>query len=273
MSLFGDFMKYDPSYILIFTDGACTGNPGPGGWGSVVVLPNGTVHELGDGNPQTTNNRMEMVAALRALAILEEPQGDIILYTDSQYLINGITKWVFGWRSRGWKSAEGKDVANRDLWEELVRQVARVKPATIKWKYVRGHSGYPGNERCDQIAVSFATKKPDRLYVGPLDGYFVDLSELPPEDEMTSSSKNGSAKGSVKKGSSAAKSGKKTYLSLVRGVVTRHMTWPECDRVVKGVPAKYKKCESGKDERETLRSWGVNPESIKIEGAPSPFND
>ena len=267
-------MKYDSSYTLIFTDGACSGNPGPGGWGSIVVLPTGMVHELGDGNPQTTNNRMELVSALRALAILEEPKGDIVLYTDSQYLINGITKWVFGWKSRGWKSAEGKDVANRDLWEELIRQVARVKPATVKWKYVRGHSGYPGNERCDQIAVSYSMKKPERLYVGPLDGYFVDLSELPPEDDMPSGSKSGSSKGfSSAKNSAGSKGGKKTYLSLVRGVVTRHATWPECDKVVKGVAAKYKKCESGKDERETLRSWGVNPDSTRIEGAPSPFND
>src|SRR5271156_5629559 len=178
-------MSESISSILIFTDGACSGNPGPGGWGSIVTLPDGKVHELGGGVRDTTNNRMEMVAAIRALAMLElSAQSPIVLYTDSTYVIRGITQWIWGWRSRGWKNAEGKDVANRELWEELSRQVARLKPSTIEWKYVRGHAGFPGNERCDQIAVSFATGQPEQLYVGPLDGYFVDLNEVPDEDPL-----------------------------------------------------------------------------------------
>ncbi len=169
----------------IFTDGACSGNPGPGGWACIVALPDGTVHELGGNNRETTNNRMELAATIRGLAMLEAgEQRPIILYTDSTYVIRGITQWIFGWRSRGWKSAEGKDVANRDLWEELLRQVMRLKPSIVDWKYVRGHSGYPGNERCDEIAVSFAKSKPEKLYVGPIDGYFVDLTHLPTEDSL-----------------------------------------------------------------------------------------
>ncbi len=168
-------MTLASSSILIYTDGACTGNPGPGGWACIVSLPDGTVHEMGGGVKETTNNRMEMAAAIRALAMLElkEPT-PIVLYTDSSYVIKGITQWIWGWRSRGWKSADGKDVANRDLWEELLRQVTRLKPSNVDWRYVRGHSGYAGNERCDEIAVSYAKNKPDHLYVGSRDGYFID---------------------------------------------------------------------------------------------------
>jgi ribonuclease HI len=264
-------MKVDPSSILIFTDGACTGNPGPGGWASIVALPDGTVHELGGGNRDTTNNRMEMAAAIRALAMLEDiGSTKIVLYTDSTYLIRGITQWIFGWRARGWKSAEGKDVANRDLWEELSRQVARLKPATIDWKYVRGHSGYPGNERCDQIAVSFAANKPEPLYVGSRDGYFVDLSELPEEDSLPEPKKGGSGKGSGSASGGSSGGGSKgagpvTYLSYLGGVVTRHSTWAACERVVKGRPAKFKKAKSATEEKEILKSWGLDPDSTKIE--------
>jgi len=247
-----------PSPTVIFTDGACTGNPGPGGWGSIVALPDQTIHELGGGNKDTTNNRMEMAAAIRALAILEPTptQSTILLYTDSTYLIRGITQWIWGWRSRGWKSAEGKDVANRDLWEELSRHVARLKPADIDWKYVRGHSGYPGNERCDVIAVSFAKGKPEPLYVGPRDGYFVDLENLPESQDLPErSSTAGSSKGG---GSSGKSSGPVTYLSYYNGVVLRHSTWGACERVVKGRNAKFKKAKSAQEEKEILVSWGLD---------------
>src|SRR6185437_6667251 len=141
----------DNPAIVIFTDGACSGNPGPGGWGSIIALPDGTVREIGGADRQTTNNRMEMAAAIRALQLIETPVTcPVIIYTDSVYVIRGITQWIWGWRSRGWKSAEGKDIANRDLWEELSRQVARLKPTTTDWKYVRGHSAMP--------ATSAATK-------------------------------------------------------------------------------------------------------------------
>ncbi len=246
--------------ILIFTDGACTGNPGPGGWASIVSLPDGTVHELGGGNPATTNNRMEMAAAIRALAMLELTEANkIILYTDSTYLIRGITQWIWGWRSRGWKSAEGKDVANRDLWEELLRQVTRLKPSTLEWKYVRGHAGYPGNERCDEIAVAFAKFKPEPLYVGPLDGYFVDLNDLPDEQALPEPKKAG-----VKSSSTAKEaSGPVSYLSYHGGIVERHSTWAECERRVKGQSnAKFKKIKSLQEERETLTGWGLNGKSV-----------
>jgi ribonuclease HI len=245
-----------PSSTLIFTDGACTGNPGPGGWASIVALPDGTIRELGGSAPATTNNRMEMAATIRALATLEPTDATtIVLYTDSTYVIRGITQWIWGWRSRGWKNAEGKDVLNRDLWEELSRQVARLKPSTIDWKYVRGHSGFPGNERCDEIAVSFAKGNPESLYVGPRDGYFVDLNQVPDDAELPEPKKSGGSNGASK-----TSTGPTTYLSLHGGVVQRHSTWAECERRVKGQSnAKFKKAKSAQEEKEILKGWGLNP--------------
>lgn len=254
--------------VLVFTDGACTGNPGPGGWASIVSLPDGTVRELGGGVPQTTNNRMELSATIHALAILE-PQNPckITLYTDSTYVIRGITQWIWGWRAKGWKSAEGKDVANRELWEELLRQVTRLKPATVDWKYVRGHNGNPGNERCDFIAVSFATGKPERLYSGPRDAYFVDLDELPEEESLSEQKKSaGTARSGKPAGaSSKSASGPTTYLSYLGGIVTRHSTWADCEKHVKGRSnARFKKAKSAEEEKAILRSWGLDP-SISIQ--------
>ena len=141
----------------IYTDGACTGNPGPGGWGVVVYFSDGSVYELGGNTAQTTNNRMEMQAALAALEFLSESkqQEFITLYSDSQYLINGVTKWVKGWKKKGWKTAEGKPVLNQELWESL----DKLNSKQVNWQYVRGHAGNIGNERCDAIATAFAKGK------------------------------------------------------------------------------------------------------------------
>jgi len=264
-------MVTDSKITTIFTDGACSGNPGPGGWACIVALPDGTVHELGGDNRETTNNRMELAATIRSLAMLEVGEKrPIVLYTDSKYVIQGITQWIFGWRTRGWKSAEGKDVANRELWEELLRQVTRLKPSVIEWKYVRGHNGNPGNERCDEIAVSFAKGKPEKLYVGPIEGYFVDLTQLPEEESIASSKSTSATKGGAGSGSTtssasnkgaaskAAPSGPVTYLSYHNGVLKRHSTWPECEKHVKGQSnAKFKKVKSAQEEREVLASWGI----------------
>lgn len=145
----------------IYTDGACTGNPGPGGWGVVVYFTDGSVHELGGGDPQTTNNRMEMQAATEALAFIadRDPSEAIPLYTDSKYLQKGITQWIKGWKRKGWKTAQGKPVLNQDLWETLDRLNSKL----VQWRYVKGHSGNRGNDRCDEIARAFATGGNPRL--------------------------------------------------------------------------------------------------------------
>ncbi len=134
--------------IIIHTDGACSGNPGPGGWGAILEW-NGHRKELKGGEPETTNNRMEMMAAIKALKALKRSDKDVILITDSVYLRDGITKWIHGWKKRGWKTADKKPVKNVDLWQEL-DELARAHK--IEWRWVKGHAGDPGNERADELA-------------------------------------------------------------------------------------------------------------------------
>ncbi|MGH8497172.1 MAG: ribonuclease HI [Gammaproteobacteria bacterium] len=135
------------SRVSIYTDGACRGNPGPGGWGAVLEA-NGREKELFGGERLTTNNRMELTAAIRALEALKRPC-KVVLYTDSQYLRNGISEWIAGWKLRGWRTAARKPVKNADLWQALDALVAQHE---IEWRWVRGHSGHGGNERADRLA-------------------------------------------------------------------------------------------------------------------------
>jgi ribonuclease HI len=133
--------------VEIFTDGACSGNPGPGGWGAVLRC--GTMEkELSGSEPQTTNNRMEMMAAIAALESLKRPSR-VKLTTDSQYLKDGLTKWLPGWIRKGWKTADNKPVKNVDLWQRLQ---AAMKTHEVELSWVRGHNGHPENERCDALA-------------------------------------------------------------------------------------------------------------------------
>ena len=162
--------------IVIYADGACSGNPGPGGWGSILALPHGKhyaeVIELGGGAANTTNNRMEITAVGKALRHIESKPGDILIFSDSKYVIDGITKWVDGWRVKGWKKADGGEVMNQDFWKRLVALVeAREEKNNIEWRYVKAHSGDPGNDRCDEIAVAYAQGGHETLYTGPYDSY------------------------------------------------------------------------------------------------------
>lgn len=154
-------MTFSRTIKSIYTDGSCLGNPGPGGWGIVVYFVDGSVFEMGDAEPETTNNRMEMQAAIAALRVLAAAgqQEPIALYSDSEYLKNGVTKWVKGWKKKGWKTSEGKPVLNKDLWETL----DELNTPRVEWTYVRGHSGNEGNERCDVIARTFAAGKTPSL--------------------------------------------------------------------------------------------------------------
>jgi ribonuclease HI len=135
------------SEVTIHTDGACRGNPGPGGWGAILDY-GGTRKTLHGGEPLTTNNRMEMTAVIRALAALKRPC-HVRLYTDSQYVLKGITEWMPNWKSRGWKTAAKKPVMNADLWQALDAEVAR---HTVAWQWIKGHSGHAGNEEADRLA-------------------------------------------------------------------------------------------------------------------------
>lgn len=138
-------------HVEIFTDGACKGNPGPGGWGALLRMGQHE-KELFGSDPETTNNRMEMTAALRALNALIEPC-EVTLHTDSRYLIDGMTKWIEGWKRRGWINASKKPVRNADLWHDLIEAAA---PHTITWEWVKGHNGHPENERVDRLASDAA---------------------------------------------------------------------------------------------------------------------
>ena len=133
--------------VAIFTDGACRGNPGPGGWGAILKF--GTVEkELSGGAADTTNNRMEMMAAISALEALKRPAA-VDLYTDSTYVRDGITKWIHGWKKRDWRTADKKPVKNVDLWQRLEAAMGRHR---VEWHWVKGHSGHPENERADKLA-------------------------------------------------------------------------------------------------------------------------
>ncbi len=133
--------------VEIFTDGACSGNPGPGGWGAILRYK-GTEKELLGGEADTTNNRMEMLAAISALEALKRPS-HVDLTTDSSYVKDGITKWIHGWKKRGWKTAGKKPVKNMDLWQRLEKAL---EPHEVEWHWVKGHAGHPENERADELA-------------------------------------------------------------------------------------------------------------------------
>ena len=133
--------------VVIYTDGACKGNPGPGGWGALLVYK-GVEKELWGGDPNTTNNRMELMAAIAGLIALTRPC-TVKLVTDSQYVMKGIQEWLPNWKKRGWKTASKEPVKNADLWQKLDEEVNRHQ---VSWQWVRGHTGHPGNERADQLA-------------------------------------------------------------------------------------------------------------------------
>lgn len=145
----------ETKYIRAYTDGSCLGNPGPGGYGALLIY-NGHRKELSQGYRLTTNNRMELMAAIEALAALNEPC-QVTLTTDSQYVRQGITQWIQGWKRKGWKTADKKPVKNQDLWQRLDQLCSQHQ---IDWKWVKGHSGHPENERVDDLAREAAEQGP-----------------------------------------------------------------------------------------------------------------
>jgi len=133
--------------VDIYADGACSGNPGPGGWGA-LLRSGEREKELSGGEAHTTNNRMELLGVIKALETLNQPC-QVTVTTDSSYVVKGMNEWVKSWQRNGWKNASKKEVLNRDLWERLLRATA---PHQVRWKWIRGHNGHPENERCDQLA-------------------------------------------------------------------------------------------------------------------------
>jgi len=151
-------MTQNRTVVEIFSDGACSGNPGPGGYGTILRFGE-HVKELSGYDPETTNNRMEMLGAIRGLEALK--QGcQVRLTTDSQYLVKGMTEWIDGWQRKGWKNSKKVEVANRDLWERLLELAAKHQ---IEWLWVKGHAGHKENERCDELARMEITKVSDSI--------------------------------------------------------------------------------------------------------------
>lgn len=224
---------------LIFTDGSSRGNPGPGGWGAIVVTED-RVMELGGREDQTTNNRMELTAVIKALEKFPNER-EITIYTDSAYVLNGATRWVFAWNKNNWKTSTKEDVLNKDLWEKILSLISH---KIIDWQLVKGHSGTPGNERCDVIATSFADLSSESeensiiLYSGSRDRYGVSI-KVPEQKPKTKS-----------------KSKAYSYVSMVDGQIKVHKTWDECKERVSGSSgAKYKKTISPENEQEIIKEF------------------
>jgi ribonuclease HI len=221
---------------IIFTDGASKGNPGPGGW-AAFIADEKKVHEIGGAKKPTTNNEMELFAAMRALEETKE-KSDIIIYIDSGYVVNGITKWISSWQKRGWKTTTKEDVLYRDMWERLSELVSKRK---VKWNRISGHSGLVGNERVDEIASLYASGKKPKLFSGDKKAYETDIWNL-------------SYKKEKKESKTRSRGVAYSYISVVGGVVKTHKTWKECEARVKGVSgARFKKSLNASDEQDIIR--------------------
>ena len=244
--------------VVAFTDGSSRGNPGPGGWGAILVFPSDEegreeVVEMGGGERKTTNNRMEMKAVIEALKHTVKYYSDrgedtkpIVVYTDSGYLIKGITEWVNSWARNGWVKRGGGLVKNDDLWKELKTLTAQL---SVSWQHVRGHTGVAGNERADEIACRFADGDgfPIKSYLYA--DYDIDVMSLEGSSH-TAPSKNGNSR----KSSARVYS----YVSLVDGKALSHPSWGECKDRVSGVSgARFKKVYSRKEEAELKKEWSA----------------
>ncbi len=234
-------------YVLI-ADGACSGNPGRGGWGLIVKAPDGQVREFGGAEESTTNNRMELFGLYRGLQEVYRDaargaQGTssrkvhrVHVISDSKYVLDGAEKSLSRWSQNGWVTTNGEPVKNRDLWEKIEKGLSLLKDAGLlcRFELVKGHAGTEANERVDQIAVKFSQGSRPELYQGPIDGYPVSLNPGTKFEPV--------------------------YLSLVAGRLERHSTWEQCRRATEGKNgAKYKKVKNRLEEEETLRAWGLGP--------------
>lgn len=231
--------------IIIYTDGSSLGNPGPGGWGSVIMTHDGKVTELGGREKESTNNRMEIMAAIQALEFVQsrklDDKNQIVIHSDSAYLINGITMWVYGWAKNGWKTKTGDNVLNKDLWERLFKIVLNLgHKHEILWQKVSGHSGVILNERCDQIATSFSSGDRPLLFIGNSKDYEKLFGEV------------------KKKAKSVKNKEAYSYVSCVGGQIQVDKTWEECEKRVKGkAGAKFKKSVSKEDENDIIAIWSL----------------
>lgn len=224
---------------IIFSDGSSRGNPGKGGFGA-IIFEGDFIKEIGGREDKTTNNRMEIKGAVEALKICKG--NDVVLYTDSSYLVNAMTAWIFSWQRNDWKKKVGEngdreDVLNKDLFLELLEVSLNKK---IEWKKIPGHSGIPANERCDEIATNFADEKEIKLFNGKKEDYRISLD----------------LDGDLLQNKNRAKTKGYSYVSLIKGKIYIDKTWDECKERVNGVKgAKYKKSVSEDDEKKIVEDF------------------
>ena len=235
-------MKSEKHEITLYTDGASRGNPGPGGWGAIIIGEKNAVELAGAKNP-ATNNQMELEAVIQGLRYIQEqsPDATVALHADSRYVLNGIEKWLDGWVRKGWVTMAKKPVENRDQWEQLLtlRDHFGKKLKLVK---VDGHSGHLYNDRCDELAVMAALNKKPHLFEGNITEYDMYLKENPPTSEKKSPSK--------------AKTGPAySYVSLVGGSVYADKDWATCEKRVKGKNAKFKKVFSKTEETNLIQDY------------------
>lgn len=224
---------------IIFSDGSSRGNPGEGGFGA-ILFENGFVKEVGGREDKTTNNRMEIMAVIKVLKISKEK--NISIFTDSSYLVNAMTSWIFAWQKNGFKkkseSGISEDVLNQDLFKELIDLV---KDKKITWNKIPGHSGIEANERCDEIATSFADKKEIKLFSGKKEDYKISLDINLNNLQKSKSTKNQKAY---------------SYVSFINGEIFIDKTWEECKKRVSNVKGvRYKKSVSEKDEKKIIEEF------------------
>ncbi len=230
--------------LIIFTDGSSLGNPGPGGWGAILINPKiGEVIELGGSKIKTTNNEMELEAILSALTYSVHNSNIIHIFTDSKYAINGLTKWMYNWSQDGWKTQNGDEIKNLFQWKTLFQLVQDRGKDTINWHHISAHVGIPGNERVDDIARWSAEGQDVYLFRGNITDY--EIKDILSFDfEKHEKTKHNTTK---KKAYS--------YLSIIDGKLQKHETWMQCEARVKGKKAKYKKALSEKHEKEIIKEW------------------
>jgi ribonuclease HI len=234
--------------LTVFTDGASRGNPGPAGWGAVLrigrnreagkVSADGWVEEVGGHLNHGTNNEAELTAVCNALEYAQsESADDVVIYTDSSYVGQGATNWVFTWQENGWQTSDDQSVKNKTLWQKLVGLQA---DRAVTYKQVPGHAGVPANERADMIATAFAANQTPDLYDGPADGYDISFN---PEPKLIKNAP--------------------VYLSLVNGQVRQHNSWEDCESRVSGEDAKFRKVRTVAKRDKLLADWGKLPTDIE----------
>jgi ribonuclease HI len=229
--------------VTVFTDGAAKGNPGPGGYGAVIVH-DGMIREIGGAKAHTTNNEMELMAVLEALKAITMDGLSIAIYTDSRYVAEGAEKWIHGWQRNGWKTKAGAAVKNSEVWKALVPHIARHH---ITWHVVPGHVGILGNERADVIASTFGHGKKPTLFVGPEHAYEFDIHNTAYDVHAKAERSRVRARRSEKAYS---------YVSMVDGVIETHATWPACEARVRGKSGvRFKKALSKEDEIAIMREF------------------